>query len=202
MRYFISVFIFLIVATLSIAGLRGRKSAKPPLEVFNDMDRQYKYLPQAASPFFADGRADRPVVPGTVPLGSFQEDTYFVTGKDGVEFGRGFPVSIDHQLLELGREKYDIFCAVCHGTTGDGNGITKSYGMVATPTYHVDRLRGLAEGEIFDTITNGKNNMGPYGAKMSYEERWAVIAYLRALQLAQNATPEDVPSASRKELGL
>ena len=111
-------------------------------------------------------------------------------------------MSIDHQLLELGREKYDIFCAVCHGATGDGNGITKSYGMVATPTYHVDRLRGLAEGEIFDTITNGKNNMGPYGAKLRYEERWAVIAYLRALQLAQNATPDDVPHASRKDIGL
>ena len=202
MRYFITIFIFLIVATLSIAGLRGRKSAKPPLEVFNDMDRQYKYLPQAPSPFFADGRADRPVVPGTVPLGSFQEDTYFATGKDGDEFGRGFPVQVDHQLMELGREKYEIFCAVCHGRTGDGNGITKSYGMVATPTYHEDRLRGMAEGEIFDTISSGKNNMGPYGAKLRLEERWAIIAYLRALQLARNATQENVPPEHRKELGL
>lgn len=202
MRYFLAILIFLIVATLSIAGLRGRKSAKPPLEVFNDMDRQYKYLPQAPSPFFADGRADRPVVPGTVPLGSFQEDAYFVTGKDGEVFGRGFPMTVDHRLMELGREKYDIFCAVCHGRTGDGNGITKSYGMVATPTYHEDRLRGMAEGEIFDTISNGKNNMGPYGAKLRHEERWAIIAYLRALQLAQNATLEDVLPASRKELDL
>ena len=202
MRYFMAVFFFLIVATLSIAGLRGRKSAKPPLEVFNDMDRQYKYLPQAASPFFADGRTDRPVVPGTVSMGSFQEDDYFTSGRDEAEFGRGFPVPVDHQLMELGRKKYDIFCAVCHGTTGDGNGITKSYGMVATPTYHDDRLRGMAEGEIFNTITNGKNNMGSYGAKLGYEERWAIIAYLRALQLAQNATLENVPPEHQKELDL
>ena len=104
--------------------------------------------------------------------------------------------------MELGREKFTIFCTVCHGASGDGNGITKLYGIVMTASYHDDRLRQMAEGELFQTITLGKNNMGPYGAKLRPQERWAVVAYLRALQRAQNATAADVPPEKRAELGL
>lgn len=200
MRYFYIVFFFLIVATISILGPRGSKSTKPPLEVFPDMDRQPRMKPQAESGFFLDGRADRPRVPGAVAKGSFIEDTYLSNGRRGREFGRGIPVPVTYDLMELGREKYTIFCAVCHGETGDGNGITKSYKMTATPTYHDDRLRDMPEGEIYHTIVWGKNNMGPYGSKLRVEERWAVVAYLRALQRSQNASIDDVPVDWKEEL--
>lgn len=211
MRYFLAIFIFLLIATMSIMGFRGSRSTKPPLEVFPDMDRQAKYKPQAASDFFEDGRADRPVVPGTVMFGSYNSDDYFTTGKVNGEFGSGFPVAINHDLMRLGQEKFNIFCAVCHGESGNGNGVTKASilttRMAATPSYHDDRIRNMPEGQIFDTITHGKNytmtsGMGPYGAKLSPKERWAVIAYLRALQRAHNATVSDVPPEKRGELGL
>ncbi len=202
MRYFIAFFIFLVVTTLSFTGFRGSRSSKPPLEMFPDMDRQAKYKPQAESNIFADRRVDRPPVPGTVSIGSFHENEYFATGKVGGDFGRGFPLAVDAGLMKLGQEKFTIFCAVCHGASGDGNGITKKYGMVATPTYHNQRFRDMPEGEIFNTITKGKNNMGPYGAKLRLRERWAVIAYLRALQRSQNSRLADVPSEHREDLGL
>ena len=202
MRYFLAVFFFLIVATVSILGLRGSKSTKPPLEVFPDMDRQPRLKPQAESAFFLDRRVDRPRVPGTVARGQFIEDEYLATGKDDKQFGRGFPVPVTYELMALGREKYTIFCAVCHGESGNGNGITKSYKMAATPSYHNDRLRDMPEGEILNTISNGKNNMGPYASKLRIQERWAIVAYLRALQRAQNATVEDVPLEMRGEWGL
>lgn len=218
MRYFIGIWIFLIVATISILGFRGDKSTSQPLYVFPDMDWQAKYLPQGGNQFFADGRNDRPVVPGTVGRGygweikevfsaDYQDEVLqnppLYSGKDADgEWLRGFPVEVTDEFMQLGKEKYAIFCAVCHGAAGDGNGITKQYGMAATPTYHDDRLRGQAEGEIFNTITYGKNLMGAYGMKLRPEERWAVIAYMRALQLANDASVEDVPAQFKPELGL
>lgn len=215
--YLSTFFAFFLL--VSIFGFRGSTSTKPPLDVFPEfmfpgMKRQQKFRPQAADPFFADGRADRPPPPHVVatdfgPAGQpLRADDHLYLGKnpDG-SWARGFPASItvDRQLLERGRERYTIYCTPCHGLVGDGNGITKRYGMGATPSYHDDRLRDMAEGEIFDTITNGKQpagNMPPYGDKLSPRDRWAVIAYVRALQLAQHATVADVPPDHRAELGL
>ncbi len=202
MRIFLVIFLFLVIATVSIMGLRGSRSGKPPLEVFPDMDRQPRLKPQGSSGFFLDGRGDRPPVPGTVAFDSFEEDEYYSTGMKNREFGSGFPIAVTHELMELGREKYNIFCVVCHGETGDGNGITKKHGMTLTPTYHDQVRRDLSEGDIFNTITHGKNNMGPYGYKLRIEERWAVVVYLRALQRARNASIEDVAAHARGELGL
>lgn len=109
---------------------------------------------------------------------------------------------VTSELIELGAAKYQIYCTPCHGGTGDGNGVTKFRGMVVTPTYHDDRLRDMPEGEIFNTVSNGIRLMGGYADKLSTEERWAVIAYMRVLQRAQNASVEDVPQANRKDLGL
>jgi mono/diheme cytochrome c family protein len=111
-------------------------------------------------------------------------------------------VPVDFKLLERGKDRYTIYCAPCHGALGDGNGITKKYGMGATPTFHDDRLRQIAEGEIYQTITNGKNNMLSYADKLVPADRWAVIAYVRALQRAQTGTAADVPAAHKSELGL
>jgi len=205
MRYAYLVLAFVVVATVSILGFRGSTSTKPPLEVFPDMDRQAKYKTQAASAFFADGRADRPIPPGVVARGDLRDDAHLYTGKaaDG-SFASGFPssLSIDARFLELGRARYNVSCLPCHGAVGDGNGITKSYGMGATPTYHDDRLRNMPEGEIYNTIVHGKGNMLSYADKLNAEERWAVIAYVRALQRAQTGTLNDVPASHKSELGI
>lgn len=203
MRYAYLIFILLAVAVLSIFGLRGTPFKSPPVEIFNDMDRQPKYKPQSESGFFADGRTDRPVPANTVPREGYIEDPHLATGRtDSGDFTPGFPVEVTQELMARGRDRYQIFCTPCHGALGDGNGITRQYGMAATPSYHDDRLRDMSEGEIFNTITHGKNLMGRYGDKMSVEDRWAVIAFVRALQRARQGAVDDVPPANRSELGL
>lgn len=202
MKYFYAFFVLAIIATFSIFGFRGDKSTKPPFILFPDMDDQSKYKPQSSSPFFADGRTDRLPVTGTVARGFLRDDDYKHYGKIGTEWARGFPMDIDQLFLDRGQEKYGIYCAVCHGGTGDGNGVTKPRGMLFTPSFHEDRLRDMAEGEIFNTLTNGKGLMGYYRDKLSVEDRWAVIAYMRVLQRSQNATIDDVPPSARKDLGL
>lgn len=205
MRYAYLVLALVVVGAVSVLGFRGSISTKPPLEVFPDMDRQAKYKPQAESPFFADSRADRPLPAGVVARGNLRADDALNLGKSSNgSWIVGFPasISIDAKLMERGKDRYSIFCQPCHGAIGDGNGITKSYGMGATPTYHNDRLRTIAEGELFNTITNGKGNMLPYADKLSPEDRWAVIAYVRALQRAQVGTVNDVPVSHKSELGI
>jgi mono/diheme cytochrome c family protein len=206
-------FITAIVAVLlvSILGIRGTRFTHPPMDVFPEwafpsMRLQSKYKSQGTSKFFADGRADRTPPPGVVPASlplRADQHLYFGKNPDG-SWARGFPASItvDLKLLERGRDRFTIYCSPCHGLVGDGNGVTKRYGMGATPSYHDDRLRKMAEGEIFNTITNGKTNMNPYADKLTPEDRWAVIAYVRALQRAQTGTIADVPADHKAELGI
>jgi mono/diheme cytochrome c family protein len=209
MRFAYFTLAFVVVLLLSVMGFRGGFATRPPIEVFPDMDHQAKYKPQATSAFFADGRADRPLPPGTVPFGRdasksdpdfLRADDFRYGGKaaDG-SFARGFPkdIALTREFVERGQGRYQIYCAPCHGSLGDGNGITKSYGMLTTPTYHDDRMRGMAEGEIFNTITNGKNTMMSYADKLSPDDRWAVVAYVRALQRAAHGTINDVPLEQR-----
>jgi cytochrome c len=170
--------------------------------MFPDMDRQSKYKPQATSAFFADGRTDRQPVTGAVARGFLRDDEFLHFGKDGEAFAKGFPMPVTKEFIEHGKTKYNIYCTACHGGVGDGNGVTKFRGMVITPSYHDDRLRDMPEGEIFNTLTNGKGLMGYYKDKLTVEERWAVIAYVRVLQRAHNASAADVPQANRKDLGL
>lgn len=213
MRYVYYVTAFLVVMTISIAGFRGRRSTRPPVEVFPDMDRQAKYMPQAESKFFADGRADRPLPAGVVPRGRtvatdpefLRADDFLYRGKTPTgEFTRGFPLSlvVNERFMQHGKERYAIYCAPCHGALGDGQGITRGYGMVTIASYHDDRIRKMAEGEIFNTITNGKNTMASYGDKLSPADRWAVIAYVRALERARLGTVGDVPADHKVDLGL
>jgi mono/diheme cytochrome c family protein len=208
--------LFAVVLTVSIFGFRGRTFTHPPMDVFPEwlfpgMKEQPKHVQQTASHFFADGRSDRVAPPGTVaasygPAGQpLRNDDFLFLGKapDG-SFARGFPaaVKVDMKLLERGRDRFTIYCAPCHGAVGDGNGITKKYGMGATPSYHDDRLRKMAEGEIFNTITNGKGQMNPYSDKLKPTDRWAVIAYVRALQRAQTGAIADVPDDHKGDLGI
>lgn len=204
---------FVCVLLVSILGLRGAKFTSPPLDVFPEwafpgMKYQPKFRPQAESKFFADGRADRLPVEHTVARGALREDDALYLGKDATgAWVRGFPanITVDLKLLERGRDRYTIYCLPCHGGIGDGNGITKKYGMGTTPSYHDDARRKLSEGEIFNTITNGtqNKNMLPYADKLAPADRWAVVAYVRALQRAQQGTAADVTdAAARKTLGL
>jgi mono/diheme cytochrome c family protein len=214
MRYAYLVLFFVVVSAVSVLGFRGSLSQRPPLEVFPDMDRQEKYKPQAESAFFGDRRADRPTPAGVVPFGrtALAADGKFLAADDhlyrGVNadgsFAKGFPseVEVNAAFLARGKLKYDIYCTVCHGATGDGNGITKQYGMGATPTYHDARLRNVPEGEIYHVITAGKGNMLSYADKIEPADRWAVVAYVRALQRAQMGTVNDVVPAHKSELGL
>jgi mono/diheme cytochrome c family protein len=214
MRYAYLVLFFVLVTAVSVLGFRGSLTTRPPLEIFPDMDHQAKYKPQAESRFFADKRADRPTPAGAVAFGrtALQADGKFLAADDHLyrgtqadgTFARGFPssITVDGKLLERGQLKYTIYCAVCHGATGDGNGITKQYGMGATPTYHDERLRKIPEGDLYHTITAGKNNMLSYADKLEPADRWAVVAYVRALQRAQTGTTADVPSSHKSELGL
>jgi mono/diheme cytochrome c family protein len=204
MRYAYYILAVVVIAVVSLAGFRGCSSTRNPIELFDDMVRQPKYKAQSRSAFFADGRTDRPIPANTVARGELQTDDHRYHGKnaDG-SFARGFPASlpVTHELMARGQQRFTIYCSPCHGALGDGQGITKPYGMTATPTYHDDRLRQMPEGQIFNTITNGFNTMPPYADKLPADDRWAVIAYLRALQRAQNGREADVPAAARAQLG-
>jgi mono/diheme cytochrome c family protein len=205
-----------VVLLVSLLGFRGRTFTRPPMDVFPEwlfpgMKYQPKLTQQTASAFFADGLSDRVAPPNTVatsygPAGQpLRSDNVLYLGKaaDG-SWARGFPasLSVDRKFIERGRDRFTIYCSPCHGAVGDGNGVTKKYGMGATPTYHDDRLRKMAEGEIFNTITNGKGNMNPYSDKLVPADRWAVIAYVRALQRAQTGAIADVPDDHKAELGI
>ena len=221
LRYFFIALGLFLVLLVAVAGFRGQKSSKPPIEIFPDMDHQPKVKAQVPSNFFADDRGNRLPVAGTVPLGyeeplskdnPFPDEgkyrtvrysagtDYFNTGRFGDRWGTGIPLPVNAELLQRGKERYTIFCGVCHGASGAGNGVTGQYGLVAIANFHQDRLRNMADGEIFNTITHGKNTMLGYGASIPVDDRWAIVAYVRALQLSQNATLNDVPSDERANL--
>lgn len=211
MRNVYLVTAFAVVLAVSLLGFRGTRFTHPPMDVFPEwafpgMKRQPKPRPQGESTFFADGRADRPQPAGVVSRDPLRNDDALYAGKaaDGA-WVRGFPIAVNAATMARGKERYTIYCGPCHGAVGDGNGITKQYGMGATPSYHDDRLRNMAEGEIFNTITHGSpnKNMQPYADKLLPEDRWAVILYVRALQRAQTGTTADVTTAAGKQaLGL
>lgn len=205
MRYVYLIFALLVLMVVSLAGFRGSKSIKPPIEIFDDMDRQPKVKAQSASSFFADGRADRTPPMNTVARGHLEADAALFRGVSGDgSFIPGYPASltVDETLLRRGQNRYMIYCAPCHGAIGDGNGITKSYGMGATANLLDERIRVMASGEILNTVANGKNTMKGYGDKLDARDRWAVVAYVRALQRASNSTVADVPESAKSQLGL
>ncbi len=166
-----------------------------------DMHDQPRYKPLAGSDFFADGRAARPAIPGTVARGQLRADAALYTGKNGAEFVAELPVPVDMKLVQRGRQRYEIYCTPCHGSTGRGDGMVVQRGFRRPPSMHIERLRNVKPGYIYDVITNGFGVMPDYAAQVSVADRWALVAYLRALQLSQHATIDDVPVAERAGLG-
>ena len=167
-----------------------------------DMHDQPRYKPLAKSTFFDDQqRSARPRVPGTVARGHLPGDPALDTGKVGTDFVAAVPVTIDMKLLQRGEDRYRIYCTPCHGQVGRGDGIVVRRGYRPPPSFHIDRLRAQPAGYFFDVMTAGFGAMPDYADKLSVADRWAVVAYVRALQLSQNATVADVPAERRAELG-
>jgi len=225
LKNFFLIFILLMVTVVAVAGFRGQKTSRRPIEIFSDMDHQKKVKAQVPSNFFADGRGARVPVAGTMPMGyaipeqsyhetlaempekllvtNFKErlytggPDYLNTGKIGEVWGDGLPLETTNELIERGFERYTINCTVCHGATGAGNGIAGQYGIAGIPTFHTDRLRDMPDGEIYNTIVHGKNTMMSYGHQVSLYDRWAIVAYIRVLQRANNGTVEDLSPEGR-----
>ena len=159
-----------------------------------DMHVQPKQNPLSRSDFFTDQRSERPPVEGTVARGHLREDTYFYTGKLGNNPGDYMPFRVTKEVLERGRERYNIFCAPCHSRVGDGNGFVPSRGFARKPpSYHIPRLQKAPLGYFYDVIANGFGIMPDYASQIPPLDRWNIVAYVRALQLSQAATMADVP---------
>ena len=159
-----------------------------------DMHVQPRQNPLSRSDFYADQRSARPPVEGTVARGDLREDTYFYTGKIGNNPGDVMPFPVNKQVLERGRERFNIFCAPCHSRLGDGNGFVPSRGFARKPpSFHIPRLQKAPLGYFYDIITNGFGIMPDYASQVPPRDRWDIVAYVRALQLSQNATMDDVP---------
>ena len=217
MRYFFLVYAIIAVLVVGIFGFRGDKFAKPPFRIFWDMREQDVLRAQKPDAFFANGQGGRQPVPQTLPRG-FNEDGlreiggiqeyefsggsgYYHTGQIGDYFGNGLPEELKltaanaGMLIKRGQEVFTINCAVCHGASGDGQGMTSAYGVpvAANPNAKLNAISPAIypDGRIFNTITQGKGMMGAYGPNISVRDRWAVIAYIRTLQDAKASQPKD-----------
>jgi mono/diheme cytochrome c family protein len=166
------------------------------------MANQPAYEPLQRSEFFPDNSSARPFVDGTVARGQLRENSALFEGKIGGQLVTTMPVAVDEKLLRRGQERYDIYCSMCHGAAGYGNGMVVQRGYRRPPSFHTSQLRNEPVGHYFDVITNGYGSMPPYRTMIRTEDRWAIIAYIRALQLSQNARAEDAAPAAQSKLSL
>jgi len=160
-----------------------------------DMANQPRQNPLSPAQFFADGRSERPAIENTVVRGSVQDDTLFVPKDSNV-----FPLPINAELLQRGQQRYGIFCTPCHGIQGDGLGMVAMRGMKHPPSYHQERLRQVPNGYLYDVVTNGFGAMYGYSSQIPPRDRWAIIAYVRALQVSRNAPVSELPAELREKL--
>lgn len=167
-----------------------------------DMQDQPKYKPLGQNSFFPDGRDSRPIPRGTIARGDLNDTDAYHTGASKGVFLDTIPAAIDVSLLNRGRDRYDIFCSPCHGRLGDGNGMVAQRGLRAPADFHTDRLRSVPPGYIFQVISDGYGAMGDYGDQIPVDDRWAIVAYVRALQLSRDASVNDVPANARGQLGV
>src|SRR5437762_10543543 len=210
MRYFLIVFGVCVLAVGGILGKRGSHFRKPPLYIFPDMEWQLKLRPQKENSFFTNGISSQVAPAGTIarsmpiqaaggPVFPY-EDSPVNTGRvlGTTNFVENNPLPITADLLKRGQQRFQINCSPCHGAMADGNGITKKIGaMAVVANLHDKRIVSMADGEIFYVISNGRNLMGAYGPTVTVQDRWAIVAYLRALQFSHLATIDDVPQDLR-----
>ncbi|HVG23875.1 MAG TPA: cytochrome c [Thermoanaerobaculia bacterium] len=164
------------------------------------MANQARYDPLESSDFFRDGMSARPRIAGTVARGDISADPFFDTGKRGGQEADGYPMAVSIELIQRGRERFDVYCTPCHGRVGDGNGMIPSRGYRRPPSFHTETLRKATTGHYFDVMTNGFGAMPPYRNQIPPSDRWAIVAYIRALQLSQSASVADVPPGDRAKL--
>jgi hypothetical protein len=164
-----------------------------------DMQDQPKFVPQRGTDFYADGRSARPQVDNTVARGQLHEDAYFSTGMQGGKEGDGMPFPVTMEVLERGQERYNIYCTPCHSRVGNGEGMIVQRGYRPAGNYHTPRLMAAPLGHFFNVMTNGFGAMPDYAAQLTPADRWAVVAYIKALQLSQAATPADAPAGTQAE---
>lgn len=213
MRYFLAIFILAIAVVVGVLGFRGTHFRKPPLYIFPDMEFQLKLRPQNPNGFFTNGISSQLHIPGTVarstPLQTANgpvypyEDSPVNTGRitGTTNFIENNPMPITESFLKRGQQRFTINCTPCHGQTGEGKGITQKIGaMAVVANLHDKRIVELPDGEIFYVISNGRNLMGSYGANVTVEDRWAIVAYLRALQLSRLGKVDDLPQELRGTL--
>ena len=165
-----------------------------------DMHDQPKFKPLAQSDFYADQRASRPVVAGTIARGQLRDDSPLFTGKAEGKFVETLPIPLSAALLDRGRERYTIYCTPCHGQTGRGDGMVVRRGYRKPSSFHVDRLRGERVGYYYDVMTNGFGAMSDYAAQISVKDRWAIAAYVRALQLSEYANANELDPEALKQI--
>ncbi len=214
MRWFFLILFIVTVAVVSAIGVRGTRFTQPPMELFPDMDRQYKVKYQKPSDKFADGSGNRLPVLGTVPIGfelpkgdnraangkaiaAFgfsHSDDYYNSGRFGDYYGDGIPseVKVDAALLKRGKQQYEIKCTMCHGASGNGKGTVSKYWLGFPPSADLmtQLIKDAPDGQIFSAMTNGKGLMGSYKGIITVQDRWAIIAYVRALQFSSSAKNE------------
>ncbi|MEI6712362.1 MAG: cytochrome c [Verrucomicrobiota bacterium] len=220
LRAFFLLFTVAALGVISLVGFRGTTFVNPPVQLVPDMKHQPKFVTQHSTGFFADGRADHPPIVGTVPVGYTLPGRYYQTGVNNISansgftrtssygdtglfgdvYGDGIPLPVNRALLERGKDRFEIHCAVCHDKAGSGNGVIKGLGLATIASLQDDRIRQQPDGQIYNTITHGKNTMGAYGPNIAVEDRWAIVAYIRALQISQNAKVADLPASLREQL--
>jgi mono/diheme cytochrome c family protein len=177
-----------VLSLMAIAGCRV------------DMHIQPRDNPDSESNFFADGRGDRPQIPDTVARGHMRTDDLLYTGKIDGKDADQFPFPVTAEVLARGRQRFNIYCTPCHDYTGSGKGMIVQRGFPPPTSYHTDKLRNAPAGHFFDVITNGHGAMYSYAARVAPRDRWAIVAYIRALQLSQHASLDDVPADERQQL--
>ena len=183
-----------VVAALAFIAASSLTSCRKGM-----VDQQH-LKPLAEDNFFPDGRGSRVPPAHTIARGQLRDDEQFYTGKIGPQLAANFPMPVTRQLLERGQERFNIYCAVCHGPTGEGNGMIVQRGFPQPPSFHEQRLRDAPPGHFVDVITNGYGVMYPYASRVAPEDRWAITAYIRALQLSQHAAPADADANGARQL--
>jgi len=198
-----------LVPFACVARSRVMHSKSPRIHLVQDMDNQTSYRAQQVNPDFADRRGMRPPVPGTVAWGQLDDDDHYYRGRSGDGFATGFPARyhVTLESVQRGRARFDIYCSPCHGLAGDGDGMvarradaTQQATWVPPSSLHDALTLSRSEGHLFNTITNGIRTMPAYGAQIPVEDRWAIVSYVRALQLSRHARLDQVPPESRSEL--
>ena len=205
MRYLLLVLGVSIISIMVVAGKRGDLSRRPPIELFADMDRQPKLRPQEANSFFKDGLSSQHPVEGAIARGAAYQDSPENTGKipGTTNWVLTIPVPVTSQLMARGQERFNISCAPCHGAQGDGKGITTKLGMAVIADLHDATTRKIPQqldGQIFNTLSYGKGLMQGYAASLSIQDRWAIVAYVRALERSRLGALEDVPAEERAKV--